>query len=138
MVKIGYPFWVLLKIIGPERASLEHIRDLRERVGRLRALGFRIALDDLGAGYAGLTSFTLLEPAMAKLDMSLIRGIDAHSGKQAIVRSMCRLCEELKSEVIGEMRNGHNATFIIFQTPEEGIGIPLALDGFGQGYDALP
>jgi invasion protein IalB len=36
------------------------------------------------------------------------------------------------------MRNGHNATFIIFQTPEEGIGIPLALAGFKDGYDRLP
>jgi EAL domain-containing protein (putative c-di-GMP-specific phosphodiesterase class I) len=39
-------------------------------------LGFRIAVDDLGARYAGLSSFSQLEPDIAKLDTSLIRGID--------------------------------------------------------------
>ncbi len=44
----------------------------------------------------------------------------------------------LQDKLIDELRNGHNATFIIFQTPEQGIGIPLALNGFGEGFDALP
>ncbi|MDB5544665.1 MAG: hypothetical protein JWO64_1814, partial [Hyphomicrobiales bacterium] len=33
---------------------------------------------------------------------------------------------------------GVNATFIVFNTPEEGIGLPLALAGFGQGFEKLP
>jgi EAL domain-containing protein (putative c-di-GMP-specific phosphodiesterase class I) len=45
-----------------ERASLEEVTDVRGRVTRLRELGFRIAMDDFGAGYAGLTSFAQLEP----------------------------------------------------------------------------
>lgn len=44
----------------------------------------------------------------------------------------------MEDKLINEMKTGHNATFIIFQTPEEGIGIPLALNGFGEGFDALP
>jgi invasion protein IalB len=36
------------------------------------------------------------------------------------------------------LRNGKTATFIIFQTPEEGIGFPMSLAGFGEGYDKLP
>jgi len=36
------------------------------------------------------------------------------------------------------MRNGQTATFIIYQTPEEGIGIPLALSGFKDGFEKLP
>jgi invasion protein IalB len=36
------------------------------------------------------------------------------------------------------LRNGQTATFIIFQTPEEGIGFPLSLRGFGEGFDKLP
>ena len=36
------------------------------------------------------------------------------------------------------LRNGGSATFIVFQTPEEGIGIPVELEGFGEGFDALP
>jgi len=36
------------------------------------------------------------------------------------------------------MKGGTSATFIIFQTPEEGIGIPLALNGFKDAFDKLP
>ncbi len=44
----------------------------------------------------------------------------------------------MEDKLIQSLKNGHNATFIIFQTPEEGIGIPLNLKGFAEGYDALP
>jgi invasion protein IalB len=40
--------------------------------------------------------------------------------------------------LIKQMRTGTTATFIIFQTPEEGIGFPMSLKGFGDGYDKLP
>src|SRR5690606_23100356 len=53
-----------------ERSSLEAVTDVRHRVAQLREMGYRIAVDDLGAGYAGLTSFALLEPEIVKLDMS--------------------------------------------------------------------
>ena len=85
-----------------ERASLEHITSLRDRVARLRALGFRIALDDLGAGYAGLTSFTLLEPEFVKLDMELIRDIHRNDMKRKIVRSMVELCHDMGKSIIAE------------------------------------
>ncbi|HYQ00335.1 MAG TPA: EAL domain-containing response regulator [Polyangiaceae bacterium] len=85
-----------------ERASLEHIGNLRDRVARLRELGFRIALDDLGAGYAGLTSFTQLEPEFVKLDMELIRGIHQNDMKRKIVRSMVELCHDMGKSIIAE------------------------------------
>jgi EAL domain-containing protein (putative c-di-GMP-specific phosphodiesterase class I) len=85
-----------------ERAPLERLRDLRERVARLRALGFRIALDDLGAGYAGLTSFTQLEPEFVKLDMALIRGIHRDDIKRKIVRSMVELCHDMGKRIVAE------------------------------------
>jgi EAL domain-containing protein (putative c-di-GMP-specific phosphodiesterase class I) len=86
-----------------ERSSLERIPDVQDRVKSLRSLGFKIAVDDLGAGYAGLSSFSQLEPDMAKLDMSLIRGIDASSQKQSIVKSMINVCrDELGVQVISE------------------------------------
>ena len=85
-----------------ERASLHGVRNVPGCVARLKALGFRIAIDDLGAGYAGLSSFTQLEPEFAKLDMSLIRGVDTDPRRQSIVRSMKRLCDELGMLVIAE------------------------------------
>ena len=85
-----------------ERASLDDVPDVKDRVQALRAMGYRIAVDDLGAGYAGLTSFTLLEPDVVKLDMDLVRGIDTHRTKRSIVSSMVTLCHEMKSVVVAE------------------------------------
>ncbi|HEY4394563.1 MAG TPA: EAL domain-containing protein [Polyangia bacterium] len=85
-----------------ERAPLEQIRDATSRVAQLRALGYRIAVDDLGAGYAGLTSFAHLEPDVVKVDMSLIRGIDSSPMKQKLLGSIVGLCRDLGIEIIAE------------------------------------
>jgi EAL domain-containing protein (putative c-di-GMP-specific phosphodiesterase class I) len=85
-----------------ERASLDDLADLSGRAAELRRLGFRIAVDDLGAGYAGLTSFARLEPEVAKLDMSLVRGVHAEVTKQRLIRSVASLCAEMKIQVIAE------------------------------------
>src|SRR3977135_1018105 len=44
----------------------------------------------------------------------------------------------MDENLIKQLRTGTTATFIIFQTPEEGIGFPMSLKGFGEGYDKLP
>jgi EAL domain-containing protein (putative c-di-GMP-specific phosphodiesterase class I)/FixJ family two-component response regulator len=85
-----------------ERASLSHVVDLKVRLASLRRLGYRLAIDDLGAGYAGLTSFTELEPEVVKLDMSLTRSIDREPTKQKLAESMTRLCSDLGILVVGE------------------------------------
>lgn len=74
-----------------ERTTLEEVKDLSGRVAELRRLGFRIAIDDLGAGYAGLGTFSQLEPEVVKLDMSLVRDVHALPVKQRIIRSMREL-----------------------------------------------
>jgi EAL domain-containing protein (putative c-di-GMP-specific phosphodiesterase class I)/CheY-like chemotaxis protein len=79
-----------------ERASVNEIKDLSARIQRLRDLGFRIAVDDLGAGYAGLTSFAQLRPDIVKIDMSLIRDVDKEPTKERLVRSLSELCREMK------------------------------------------
>ncbi len=84
-----------------ERASLHRIEDLKGRMRALRELGFKIAVDDLGAGYAGLSSFSQLEPELVKLDMSLIRDIDGSSAKASLVKSMISVCtQELGIRVV--------------------------------------
>ncbi len=85
-----------------ERASLDRVANLKARAARLRGQGFRIAVDDLGAGYAGLSSFTQLEPEVAKLDMTIVRDIDSQQKKQSIVGSMVKLCAELGVLVVTE------------------------------------
>ncbi|MFO0555807.1 MAG: EAL domain-containing protein [Polyangiaceae bacterium] len=85
-----------------ERAALDEIGDARTRIARLREMGFRIAIDDLGAGYSGLASFAQLEPEVVKLDMSLVRGIDENRTKQKVVRSMVALTREMGMLVVVE------------------------------------
>jgi EAL domain-containing protein (putative c-di-GMP-specific phosphodiesterase class I) len=85
-----------------ERAALEQVPGLAAGIARLRQLGYRLALDDLGAGYAGLSSFALLEPEIAKVDMSLIRGIHGSPMKQKLFRSFTILCRDLGTEIIAE------------------------------------
>jgi EAL domain-containing protein (putative c-di-GMP-specific phosphodiesterase class I)/CheY-like chemotaxis protein len=85
-----------------ERASLDQVKDVRARVAALREMGFRIAVDDLGAGYAGLTSFALLEPEIVKLDMTLVRDVHLSSTKQKLVRSMTQLAHDMGMMVVGE------------------------------------
>jgi EAL domain-containing protein (putative c-di-GMP-specific phosphodiesterase class I)/CheY-like chemotaxis protein len=85
-----------------ERASLEKVTDVTAKLTELRRMGFRIAIDDLGAGYAGLTSFATLEPEFVKLDMSLVRDINRNHTKEAVVRSMASVCKELGMLVVAE------------------------------------
>ena len=86
-----------------ERVSLEGVPEVQRRVAALRDLGYRIAVDDLGAGYAGLASFAQLDPEFVKLDMSLVRGIDVSARKRSVVRAMARLCtNELAIDMISE------------------------------------
>lgn len=85
-----------------ERASLDEVKNVRERIAALRRMGFRIALDDIGAGYAGLSSFAVLEPDVVKLDMSLVRDVQSSPTKQKLIRSMTSLCEGMGIMVIAE------------------------------------
>ena len=62
-------------------------------------------------------------------------------GRAGFVRCLPNGCVAevvMDDELIGKMRNGQTSTFIIFQTPEEGIGFPMSLKGFGEGFDKLP
>jgi EAL domain-containing protein (putative c-di-GMP-specific phosphodiesterase class I)/CheY-like chemotaxis protein len=85
-----------------ERASLDEIKNVSACITALKKLGFRIAIDDLGAGYAGLTSFTQLDPEVVKVDMSLVRGVDQDPKRQSILRSMKALCDDLSMLVVAE------------------------------------
>jgi EAL domain-containing protein (putative c-di-GMP-specific phosphodiesterase class I)/CheY-like chemotaxis protein len=86
-----------------ERSALDRVPGVAARMAELRGLGYRVAVDDLGAGYAGLSSFSQLDPEFVKLDMSLVRGIHLNSKKRSVVRAMVGLCsDELSVQVISE------------------------------------
>ena len=74
--------------------------EVLDRLARLRSRGFRIAIDDLGAGSSGLASLAQIEPDFVKLDSLLVRGVEVHDRKQRLVRSLQGLCSDLDIECI--------------------------------------
>ncbi|HYQ14788.1 MAG TPA: EAL domain-containing protein, partial [Polyangiaceae bacterium] len=86
-----------------ERAAIYRIDHLPARIRKLRELGYRIAVDDLGASHAGLSSFRQLGPDLVKLDISLVRDIDHSAAKTSLVKSMIALCtQDLGMRVVCE------------------------------------
>ncbi len=85
-----------------ERASLDKIPGALDAIRQLRERGFRIAVDDLGSGYAGLTSFAMLEPDVVKIDMALVRDVDKNTTKQKLVHSVVELSRDMGISVVAE------------------------------------
>ncbi len=85
-----------------ERTSLEDLDGLEARIARLKALGYRIAVDDLGAGYSGLTSILRLRPDVVKLDMALVRHVDSDPAKMRLVKAMVSTLDDLGAITVGE------------------------------------
>lgn len=67
-----------------------------------KRLGFKTAIDDFGAGYAGMKLLADFQPDFIKIDMELIRNVDTSSVRQAIVRSLVRMCEEMNIQPVAE------------------------------------
>ena len=79
-----------------DRAHLVNI------VTEYRRFGFLTAIDDFGAGYAGLDLLAEFQPDIIKIDMELVRGIDQSAPRQAIVRAISSMCAELKIRLLAE------------------------------------
>jgi invasion protein IalB len=65
----------------------------------------------------------------------------ADVGRAGFVRCLTTGCVAevvMEDTLLGQLKAGKQATFIVFQTPEEGVGIPVSLEGFGAGFDTLP
>ena len=66
---------------------------------------------------------------------------DKDLGRAGFVRCLPNGCVAevvMDDTLLGQLKGAKTATFIIFETPEEGIGFPLSLKGLGEGYDKLP
>jgi EAL domain-containing protein (putative c-di-GMP-specific phosphodiesterase class I) len=71
-------------------------------ISAYKQMGFGTALDDFGAGHAGLGLLARFQPDTIKLDMELVRGIDASLPRRMIVRSIVTMAEALKMRLIAE------------------------------------
>lgn len=79
-----------------------------------RRLGFWTALDDFGAGYAGLGLLAKLQPDLIKIDMELLRDIHLSSAKQAIVAGIVGMARSLDIRVLAEgVESEHELTVLL-------------------------
>ena len=85
-----------------ERAPISGLPEVRQRSGALREKGYRFAIDDLGGGYAGLSSLALMDPQFVKIDQALIRNVDTEPVKRKIVGSLVGLARQLSIGCIVE------------------------------------
>lgn len=88
-----------------EVTEQEQVLNIDHLTGILRAYrkqGFMTAIDDFGAGYAGLNLLADFQPDLIKLDMQLIRNIDQDSVRQILVEATLQMCRKLNIRVIAE------------------------------------
>nr|WP_275957875.1 EAL domain-containing protein [Rhabdochromatium marinum] len=85
-----------------ETEELANTRDLVAILAEYRAAGFRVALDDLGAGYGSLTLLERLHPDIVKFDRELITEIDHSPSRQAIVTALVGMARQLGIATVGE------------------------------------
>ena len=96
----GFPVENLMfEFTENERLEHDHIGKI---LSTYRGMGFRTAIDDFGAGYAGLTLLAKWQPDIIKLDMELVRGIDRDRVRRALVGSIASACRDLGVLVLGE------------------------------------
>ena len=92
-MRTGFPInRIIFEFTEVERLDTDHILHI---LRSYRAMGFQTAIDDFGAGYAGLGLLSKFQPDIVKLDMDLIRDIDTSTVKQTIVASTLRMLRDL-------------------------------------------
>jgi EAL domain-containing protein (putative c-di-GMP-specific phosphodiesterase class I) len=91
--KLSFPLDKLMfEFTENEIIDTAHVRNI---VREYRAMGFKIAIDDFGAGYAGLALLTRIEPDVVKIDMELVRNIDRDSRKRKVVAHTLAMLRDL-------------------------------------------
>ena len=90
---------IIFEFTEGERIDTNHLRSI---ISEYKKLGFKTAIDDFGAGYAGLSLLVQFQPDIVKIDMELIRQIDSHKPKQIVVNALIKMCHELQVTVLAE------------------------------------
>lgn len=99
--RVGFPLErIIFEVTEQERIS--DMAHLLRILTAYREMGFQTAIDDFGAGYAGLNLLADFQPDLIKLDMHLIRGIDRDSVRQVLVEHTLGICHRLGIAVIAE------------------------------------
>lgn len=85
-----------------ERDSIDELPTFIENLRKVRTLGFQIAVDDTGAGYASLHTISEILPDIIKIDRSVIQDIDTNSVKETMLKGLLLIAEEIGSLVVAE------------------------------------
>jgi EAL domain-containing protein (putative c-di-GMP-specific phosphodiesterase class I) len=85
-----------------ERSRLLGLDHWETAVDRVTELGFSIAVDDLGAGYSSLSVLAELQPRYVKIDMSIVRGVDADPRKRRLIDLLCKFAKATEAQVVAE------------------------------------
>jgi EAL domain-containing protein (putative c-di-GMP-specific phosphodiesterase class I) len=85
-----------------EHVAFEGRPDYSAVLRELKRQGFRIAIDDMGAGYSSLHSVVEMEPDYMKFDVSLVRNIDRSLIKRSLLETLVELAEKIGAQVVAE------------------------------------
>jgi EAL domain-containing protein (putative c-di-GMP-specific phosphodiesterase class I) len=85
-----------------ERVAIERQDAFQEALRAFKERGYRVAVDDMGAGYASLATLARIEPDFLKFDVSLVRDIDRNSIKQSLLGTLRALADKIRAGVIAE------------------------------------
>jgi EAL domain-containing protein (putative c-di-GMP-specific phosphodiesterase class I) len=107
-----------------EKSVIEDFALMRTAVRGLRERGFRVAVDDAGAGYSGLQTMVEIEPDFIKLDMSLTHGIEHSVVKQKLVATLSDFCRRAEIGLVAEGVETHAQLGVLHD-----LAVP-----FGQGF----
>ena len=107
-----------------ERHSIDNYKIFRKTLEHYRSQGYRIAIDDVGAGFSGLQSIAEIRPDYIKMDMSLVRNIDSSSVRQVVMEALITLSEKINCRIIAEGIETQNELNALLE-----LGVH-----YGQGY----
>lgn len=107
-----------------ERESIGNFAIFRELCDRYSGLGFKIAMDDVGAGYGSLEAVTELAPDYVKVDIALIRAIDSDPTRREVLVALNGIARRIGAQVIAEG----------IETPEQFETLKELAVPYGQGY----
>lgn len=85
-----------------EHAHVDNYDELMRALAPLRALGIKVAVDDVGSGYASMRHVLNIRPDMIKLDISLTRGIDSDRTRRALAGALCEFGRQTECTIIAE------------------------------------
>lgn len=116
------PMSVIFEIT--EKTSIENYKNFNEILNYYKSQGYKIAIDDVGTGFSGLTTIANTRPHYIKMDMSLINGVTSDNFKKAMIKTFVEFANTTNTKIIAEGIEDINDLYTLIE-----LGVH-----FGQGY----